>query len=68
MHTSATLILRRVDRLVSERLQPAVIADRRPLELTAWEAPGEPVPLTEAAERHDGSGDDAALGGGAGSD
>ncbi|HIZ36315.1 MAG TPA: alpha-mannosidase, partial [Candidatus Ruania gallistercoris] len=51
MHTSATLILRRVDRLVSERLQPAVIADRRPLELTAWEAPGEPVPFTEAAEQ-----------------
>lgn len=49
MHTSATLILRRVDRLVRERLQPAVVADRRPLELTAWEAPGEPVPFAEAA-------------------
>ena len=48
MHTSATLILRRVDRLVHERLQPAVIADRRPLQLAAWEAPGEPVPFTHA--------------------
>ena len=48
MHTSATLILRRVDRLVHERLQPAVTAARRPLELTAWEAPGEPVPFAEA--------------------
>ena len=51
MHTSATLILRRVDRLVHERLQLGVIADRRPLELTAWEAPGEPVPFAEASSQ-----------------
>lgn len=49
MHTSSDLILRRVRRLLAERLEPAVIAARHPLGLTAWVAPGEPVPFAEAA-------------------
>lgn len=39
----ARKIIGRLDRFVSERLQPAVFRDRMPLEIAAWEVPGEPV-------------------------
>jgi len=45
--TAATLA--RARRVLAEHVLPAVHRDHRPLEVTAWRAPGEPVPFTEAA-------------------
>ncbi|MGC0369995.1 hypothetical protein RKD05_002247 [Microbacterium sp. SLBN-111] len=49
MHDRTPLIEMRIDRFVRERLVPAVYRTRHPLTVTAWEAPGEPVPFAEAA-------------------
>ena len=38
----------RVDRAVSEWLEPAVTARRMPLAASSWNAPGEPVPFADA--------------------
>ncbi|NAZ80280.1 alpha-mannosidase [Kineococcus sp. R8] len=38
----------RVDRFVRERLEPATYRRRHPVAVTAWVAPGEPVPFAEA--------------------
>ena len=38
----------RVDHLVRDWIRPAVVADRAALDLSRWEAPGEPVPFAEA--------------------
>ena len=48
MHDNSTLVLARIARFVSERIEPAIYRDRRPLTITAWEVPGEPVPFSEA--------------------
>ena len=48
MHDDAGQIRARVARVVRERLVPAVHRDRRPLTVTAWAAPGEPVPFAQA--------------------
>ena len=48
MHDNSKLVLSRVARFVRERLAPAVHRERRPLEIRAWSAPGEPVPFAEA--------------------
>jgi alpha-mannosidase len=40
----------RLRRFTAERIEPAVYRSRAPLTVTAWQAPGEPVPFTEAAE------------------
>jgi alpha-mannosidase len=45
-HSAA--VVQRVQRFLHERLAPAVVADRAPLDVTAWTAPGEPVPFAEA--------------------
>ena len=48
MHHDAALVEARVRRFVSERLEPAVAVSASPLELSAWQAPGEPVPFADA--------------------
>ena len=48
MHDDASQVRARLARVVRERLQPAVHRDRRPLQVQAWAAPGEPVPFAEA--------------------
>src|SRR5690606_33580061 len=48
VHTVEHLILKRVDRFVRERLMRAVHRERMPLTMSAWVAPGEPVPFAEA--------------------
>ncbi|WP_029150110.1 alpha-mannosidase [Microbacterium indicum] len=49
MHDRTHLALLRVDRFARERLLPAQFRRSQPLDVTAWEAPGEPVPFAEAA-------------------
>lgn len=49
MHDRTALIEMRIDRFVRERLAPAVYRARHPLDISAWEAPGEPVTFAEAA-------------------
>ncbi|WP_432573811.1 alpha-mannosidase [Kineococcus sp. SYSU DK005] len=49
MHVNPALVEMRVDRFVRERLDPATYRRRVPLEVSAWRAPGEPVPFAEAA-------------------
>jgi alpha-mannosidase len=48
MHDDRRLVEERLDRALRQRIQPAVYAAYRPLELTAWHVPGEPVPVDEA--------------------
>ncbi|WP_405372983.1 MULTISPECIES: alpha-mannosidase [unclassified Microbacterium] len=49
MHDRSALAILRIERFLQERLLPAVHRDSRPLDLSAWEAPGEPVTFEEAA-------------------
>ncbi|MFJ6726535.1 alpha-mannosidase [Streptomyces sp. NPDC091281] len=49
MHDERRRIEERVERVHTQRVQPAVHADRVPLTVEAWQAPGEPVPFEEAA-------------------
>ncbi|NAZ86394.1 alpha-mannosidase [Kineococcus indalonis] len=49
MHVNPALVEMRVDRFVRERLDPATYRRRVPLAVSAWQAPGEPVPFAEAA-------------------
>ena len=51
MHDDSALVLPRIARFVRERLTPALHRDRVPAELTAWTAPGEPVPFAEAVRQ-----------------
>jgi alpha-mannosidase len=44
----STLVLRRVDRFIRDRLAPAVERASVPLDITAWDVPDEPVPFAEA--------------------
>jgi alpha-mannosidase len=48
VHDDSALVEARIARFVRERLTPAVYRDRVPLTVTAWTAPGEPVPFAEA--------------------
>ncbi len=48
MHDDAMLVERRIRRELSERLVPAMYSAGVPMQVTAWDAPGEPVPYTEA--------------------
>lgn len=48
MHDDRVLIERRIERILRERLQPAVHGTDVPLEVGIWHAPGEPVPVAEA--------------------
>lgn len=49
MHISPALIEQRAERMLRERITPAIHAESVPLALTAWQAPGEPVPFAHAA-------------------
>lgn len=51
MHDDSQLVLGRVARFTRERLVPAVHRGHTPLTVTAWVAPGEPVPFAEAVAR-----------------
>jgi alpha-mannosidase len=48
VHDDSSRVLPRVARFVQERLTPALYRDRVPVQVTAWAAPGEPVPFAEA--------------------
>ena len=48
MHDQTHLIGQRVDRLVRERLVPAVERARASVSIEAWEVPDEPVPFAQA--------------------
>ena len=48
MHDDAMLVERRIRRELSERLVPAMYSASVPMQVTAWDAPGEPVPYSEA--------------------
>lgn len=50
MHDRTALTEMRIDRFIRERLAPAVYRARLPLTVSAWEAPGEPVPFDEARD------------------
>ncbi|MFI2347785.1 alpha-mannosidase [Streptomyces sp. NPDC019443] len=51
MHDERRRIEERVERILQQRIQPAVHAVSLPLDVTAWEAPDEPVPFAEAASQ-----------------
>ncbi|MEU4156390.1 glycoside hydrolase family 38 C-terminal domain-containing protein [Actinoplanes sp. NPDC026670] len=48
MHDDRTLVERRLDRVLKERVLPAAYSERIPLRLSAWHVPDEPVPVAEA--------------------
>ncbi|MCP2166433.1 alpha-mannosidase [Goodfellowiella coeruleoviolacea] len=47
MHDDRTLVEQRLDRVLRERIRPAVYAESVPLEVAVWHAPGEPVPVAD---------------------
>lgn len=49
MHDERRRIEERVERVHNQRIKPAIYAASVPFEVEAWQAPGEPVPFTEAA-------------------
>ncbi|MDZ8201397.1 glycoside hydrolase family 38 C-terminal domain-containing protein [Microbacterium sp. SSW1-59] len=49
MHDRTALAELRIDRFIRERLQANIHRTTAPLQVTAWEAPGEPVSFEEAA-------------------
>ncbi|KUO10212.1 alpha-mannosidase [Streptomyces sp. DSM 15324] len=49
MHDERRRIEERVERVHHQRIKPAIYAATVPLEVEAWQAPGEPVPFEEAA-------------------
>ena len=51
MHDDTAFVEARTARFVRDRLAPALYRRSTPLELTRWEAPGEPVPFAEAVGR-----------------
>lgn len=48
MHRDREKTAARIDRFLSESLPPAIVAETSTIEVSAWTAPGEPVPFTEA--------------------
>ncbi|MEV6651575.1 glycoside hydrolase family 38 C-terminal domain-containing protein [Streptomyces sp. NPDC051219] len=47
MHDDRALVEARLGRVLEERIRPAVYPESVPLEIAAWVAPGEPVPVAE---------------------
>jgi alpha-mannosidase len=47
MHDDRVHVERRITRMLTERLRPAVYRDPVPLALESWQAPGEPVAVSE---------------------
>ncbi|MDI3195317.1 glycoside hydrolase family 38 C-terminal domain-containing protein [Pseudarthrobacter sp. AL07] len=52
MHDDRRITEVRLDRFVRERIIPAVYARTVPLNLSSWDAPGEPVPVLDALRNH----------------
>ena len=50
MHDDRTIVEERLERAVRQLIAPAVYEASLPLELSMWEAPGEPVPFAEAID------------------
>ena len=48
MHDNSALVERRIRRELLEHVLPVVYSSRAPMRVTAWDAPGEPVPFPEA--------------------
>ncbi|MEU6391123.1 glycoside hydrolase family 38 C-terminal domain-containing protein [Streptomyces sp. NPDC046939] len=48
MHDDRHLVEGRLERAMRQFVRPAQYAERTPLTLSVWHAPGEPVPVTEA--------------------
>jgi alpha-mannosidase len=48
MHDDRRQVEERLDRVLRERIAPAVYAARLPMALEVWHVPGEPVPVTDA--------------------
>ncbi|MGW4038185.1 hypothetical protein ACWEIM_18180 [Streptomyces sp. NPDC004778] len=48
MHDDRTLVEGRLERALQQFVRPAQYAARRPLTVSVWHAPGEPVPVAEA--------------------
>jgi len=51
VHDDRELLEVRIRRTISDRIRPHVHAGGTPLEVTAWDVPGEPVPVAVARER-----------------
>jgi len=51
MHDDRSIVEARLRRIVNERINPAIWGDRRPLTVSRWEAPGEPVSAAEAGDQ-----------------
>ena len=47
MHDDRLLVEARIDRILRERVRPAVYGESAPLQTEVWHAPGEPVPAAE---------------------
>ncbi|MGI5130244.1 alpha-mannosidase [Pseudonocardia sp. CA-107938] len=47
MHDDRLLVEARIDRILRERVRPAVYGETAPLHTEVWHAPGEPVPAAE---------------------
>lgn len=47
MHNDRTVTEARLERVLDERVRPAVYPESVPLTVTVWNAPGEPVPVAE---------------------
>ena len=47
MHDDRSIVEARLDRVLRERIRPAVHGDSVPLAVGRWDAPGEPVPVAE---------------------
>ena len=50
MHDDRSLVEARLERALRQFLRPAQYGDRVPLTLSAWHAPGEPVPVGQAIQ------------------
>lgn len=48
MHDDSVLVERRIRRELNERVMPAMYSASVPMQVEAWDAPGEPVPYSEA--------------------
>lgn len=52
MHHDRTVTERRLDRVLNQRLRPAVHGRSAPLDVAIWNVTGEPVPVSEGLHAH----------------
>ena len=50
MHDDRRLVEQRLDRVLTQRIRPAIHAERIPLDLTMWQVSGEPAAVSEALD------------------